>query len=258
MVTDEIQVRLDEYHKWLRDSTQLRSAGDDWAEVTTPFLDRHNDCLQIYVRQEGTDYLLTDEGYVLGDLASCGVDIEHSPRRRQLLHRIVAGFGVELDGQALRTRCSATSFAQRKHGLLQAMLAVDDLSYLAGSTVTGVFAEDVGGWLRQHRIRATERIGVTGRSGLVHHFDFAILASEDAPERLVRAIRADRYPVELLIQAWQDTREIRPEDSELYAILNDSHRQHGVPAGYRTALETYGIQAVPWSERDSLVARLAA
>ena len=38
----EIQRLTDEYHVWLREKTILRSV-DDWVEITTPYLDRHND-----------------------------------------------------------------------------------------------------------------------------------------------------------------------------------------------------------------------
>lgn len=39
----EVQSLLDQYWIWLRDRTSLREIGD-WTEITTPYLDRHNDC----------------------------------------------------------------------------------------------------------------------------------------------------------------------------------------------------------------------
>ncbi len=38
----EIEELLEAYHSWLRDKTVLRQI-DDWVEITTPYLDRHND-----------------------------------------------------------------------------------------------------------------------------------------------------------------------------------------------------------------------
>jgi len=46
---DEIQVLLDKYLQWLKDKTVLRQV-NDWVEITTPYLDRHNDYLQMYAR----------------------------------------------------------------------------------------------------------------------------------------------------------------------------------------------------------------
>ena len=38
----DIQKLLDDYVAWLRDKTSLRQVAD-WVEITTPYLDRHND-----------------------------------------------------------------------------------------------------------------------------------------------------------------------------------------------------------------------
>ena len=46
-MTEEIQSLLDRYWGWLRDKTTIRQM-HDWVEITTPYLDRHNDRLQIY------------------------------------------------------------------------------------------------------------------------------------------------------------------------------------------------------------------
>lgn len=39
----EIKELLDNYSLWLRDKTTLRQIDENWVEITTPFLDRHND-----------------------------------------------------------------------------------------------------------------------------------------------------------------------------------------------------------------------
>jgi len=44
---NEIQGLVNEYARWLREKTQVRQV-DEWVEITTPYLDRHNDYLQIY------------------------------------------------------------------------------------------------------------------------------------------------------------------------------------------------------------------
>lgn len=56
---NEIQSLLDEYTRWLKEKTQVRQV-DEWVEITTPYLDRHNDYLQIYARRRNGNYVLTD------------------------------------------------------------------------------------------------------------------------------------------------------------------------------------------------------
>ena len=48
----EVQKLLDAYLAWLKDKTQLRQVAD-WVEITTPYLDRNNDYLQIYAQGAG-------------------------------------------------------------------------------------------------------------------------------------------------------------------------------------------------------------
>jgi hypothetical protein len=62
MILEQGRGLVESYLKWLRDRTALREAGD-WLEVTTPFLDRHNDYIQIFVQKNGDCYQLTDDGY---------------------------------------------------------------------------------------------------------------------------------------------------------------------------------------------------
>ena len=131
---DEVQSLLDGYWRWLRDQTSLREV-HDCVEITTPYLDRHNDFLQIYAKRHDDGFILTDDGYTVADLEQSGCTIDN-PMRNDLLKTIVSGFGVQISEatRELEVRASAGNFALRKHNLVQAMLAVSDLVYLASST----------------------------------------------------------------------------------------------------------------------------
>src|SRR5215213_7708892 len=79
-----------------------------------------------------------------------------------------------LDSDALVPRTSASNFAEHKHSLVQAMLAVNDLFYLAAPTVASLFREDVALWLDRNEVRYIPKIKLTGESGYDHLFDFVI------------------------------------------------------------------------------------
>jgi hypothetical protein len=89
---EEIKTLMDQYVAWLRSKTTLRQVAD-WIEITTPYLDRHNDYLQIYARRQNGNYILTDDGYVLDELELSGCKLE-SPKRLALLQMTLIGFGV--------------------------------------------------------------------------------------------------------------------------------------------------------------------
>jgi len=252
---EEIERLLDSYARWLRDNTALREL-EDWVEVTTPYLDRHNDHMQIYIRRDNGEFMLTDDGHVIGDLRTCGCELD-SPKRKELLQQALNGFGVQHEDDALVVRASAADFASRKHNLVQAMLAVDDLFCLAQPVVASLFVEDVTAWLDLHRVRYAPRVKLAGRSGFDHVFDFLIPKSERRPERLLRTItRPDRSHAESFAFAWVDTREVRPENACAYAFLNDSER--APQASVLDALRRYDIRPIPWSGREEVREELAA
>ena len=122
---DEIQSLLDGYSKWLGDRTKLRSVGD-CVEVTTPYLDRHNDSLQIYVKAISGGFVLSDDGYILDDLAMSGVEIAGA-RCEDLLEITLRKFGVIQNSRSLEVHANTSNFALQIHNLLQAMVAVNDL-----------------------------------------------------------------------------------------------------------------------------------
>ena len=253
---EDLRALLDEYQAWLHDNTPLREL-DDWVEITTPYVDRHNDCLQIYATRDGTGWMLSDDGFIITDLEMSGCALD-TPKRRALLNLTLAGFGVRREGgDALTVRTSPGSFAARKHSLLQAMLAVNDLFYLASPTVANLFAEDVAQWLDDSAVRYTPKLKFSGETGYDHLFDFVIPKSAVQPERMLQTITSPNRQTAINVAfACHDTRKARPKDSRTYAIVNDS--LGGIPAPVVDALDSYGVRPIAWSQRNQIRDELAA
>ena len=253
---EDIKNLLDEYTLWLKDKTVLKKVADDWVEITTPHLDRHNDCLQIYTRRDGNGYLLTDDGYIIDDLINSGCPLD-SPKRQELLKITLAGFGIQLENEQLLVHATPENFSLKKHSIIQAMLAVNDLFYLASPYVASLFHEDVDQWLNISEIRYTPNVKLTGKSGYDHMFDFVIPKSRNEPERILQAIsNPKKDTAEALVFKWLDTREARTADSKLYAFLNDSNVK--VSQSVVDALKSYDLQPILWSEREKSREELAA
>ena len=147
----EIDLLIDGYWRWLRDRSSIKQL-NDWTEITTPYLDRHNDYIQIYAHRNGKNHVLTDDGETLVDLEQTGCVID-SPKRQAILKSILNGFGVENDEGKLQVHATPENFAVRKHNLIQAILSVHDMFYLASPTVEALFFEDVAAWLEATDIR---------------------------------------------------------------------------------------------------------
>jgi hypothetical protein len=252
----EIEKLLNDYRNWLKDKTTLREVDGAWVEITTPYLDRHNDALQIYARRDDAGFVLSDDSYTIHDLEASGCNL-NTEKRQDLLKMTLNGFGVKLNNEALEVHATPENFPIRKHNLIQAMLAVNDLFYLAKPVVESLFFEDVIAWLDANDIRYTPRVKFPGISGYDQFFDFVIPKSRKQPERILQAITTPtREKAQSFIHAWNDTRPTRPPESKAYAVLNDAEQP--VSGGVIDAFRNYQIQPVLWSSRAEVVTELAA
>ena len=255
-VTQEIERLLQDYRAWLKDKTTLRELHGEWVEITTPYIDRHNDALQIYARADNGGYILTDDSHTIHDLEASGCHLQ-TEKRQDLLKMAVNGFGVKLQDEALQVHATTDNFALRKHSLIQAMLAVNDMFYLAKPMVESLFFEDVIAWLDANDIRYTPKVKLPGTSGYDHLFDFVIPKSSKQPERIVQAVtRPSKETALLFIHAWSETQPVRSPESKAYAVLNDADQP--VSGGVMEAFRYYKIKPVPFSLKIEVVRELAA
>ena len=253
---DEVRKLLDEHERWLRERTILRQIDTKLVEITTPYLDRHNDYLQIYAMRSNGGFLLTDDGYVLDDLEISGCSLD-SDKRQEILRTTLRAFGVERHDRSLQIHATENDFPRKKHCLVQAMLAVNDLFYLAGPTIKSLFYEDVLAWLDDRGVRYLADAVFKGKTGYDYKFHFAIPKSNRQPERYVQTVaHPAKSAVEHLVLQWVDTQDARPRGSRMYGLLNDQEQR--VPETVLEALDSYGIRAVLWSSRDKVVEELAA
>ena len=255
VIVSEIKELLDRYSKWLSARISIRQF-DEWVEITTPYLDRHNDYLQIYAKKKNGQIILSDDGYIIQDLIQSGFSLKSS-KRKSLLNTTLNGFGISLKDNTLTVTANKNNFASKKHNLIQSMLAVNDLFYLSEPFVESFFFEDVKTWMDENEIRYIQNVKFTGATGYDHVFQFAIPKSKSMPERILRAINTPRRDTaESFAWAWVDTRKIRPPDSIAYAILNDIDKP--LPDDMTEALLSYDINPAPWSQRDRYREKLAA
>ena len=253
----ECQKLIDAYVSWLRQGLSVEEVGEA-CELTTPFLDRHNDHLQVYATRRNGTIILSDDGYILSDLRTSGLEVD-TPKRKMVLDSVLKGMGVRAENNQLLVEASASNLGQRLHSLVQAMLAVNDMFVMAQPRVASFFFEDVRNFLDSHDIRYTARVKLAGKSGYDQSIDFLIPKSRTRPERILQAIAAPKKE-NIVAYLWtlSDTRAARVEesDAEAYAFLND--QEQAVGGDIVEALHAYNVTPAIWSQRDQYVDPLAA
>lgn len=253
----ECQKLIDAYVSWLRQGLSVEDLGEA-CELTTPFLDRHNDHLQIYATRKNGNILLSDDGYILSDLRTSGLEVD-TPKRKIVLESVLNGLGVRSEHGQLSVEASSSNLGQRLHSLVQAMLAINDMFVMGQFRVASFFFEDVRRFLDANDVRYTPRLKLAGKSGYDHGIDFLIPKSRKRPERIVQAIAAPKKD-NIFAYLWtlSDTRTARVEESEpeAYAFLNDQEQTIG--GDVLEALTAYRVVPAIWSQRDKYVAALVA
>ena len=247
----EIEKMLNSYILWLKDKTVLRDLGE-WSEITTPFLDRHNDQLQIYVKQENGYYVLSDDGYIINDLKVSGCDLDTS-KRKQILRTTLGGFGIHQNSDgSLTTKANKDNFGLKKNNLLQAMLAVNDMFVLAAPVTQSIFLEDISSWMDLRDVSYVTNVKFAGHSGFDHMFDFVLPRTRNKPEQFVQAINnPKRDSAETVAFRWQDIKDTRPQHASAYAFLNDSDKKPSTDVV--EAIRRYDITPILWSQREDFL-----
>ncbi len=254
MTRAECQKLVDAYLAWIRKGFSVENL-EDACELTTPFLDRHNDHLQIYAVKDNGKIVLSDDGYILADLRTSGLEMT-TAKRKAAMETVLNGLGVKFDDKRLFVEASQRNIGQRLHCLVQAMITINDMFVMAQPRVATFFWEDVRSFLDEHSVRYSPRVKLAGHSGFDHAIDFLIPKSARRPERLIQTINApSKNTIGTYLFALGDTREARGADSEAYAFLNDVDR----PAGGEMieALEAYDVNAALWSHREQYAEALA-
>ena len=115
------------YIEWLRQNISIKEINGMY-EITTPFLDRHNDHLQIYVKKSDGGLILTDNGQTITNLRLSGFEI--TPEKRQILNSNLKSFGIQLIDEELVAKTTPEDFPQKKHNLIQAILYISSCNIL--------------------------------------------------------------------------------------------------------------------------------
>lgn len=251
-----VESLIDQYMKWLRSRVEIKEVeGTGFIEITTPFLDRDNDRIQLYVKTvEDKKIRLSDGGDTLSELELIGVDTQRG-KRQQLIRTILLQNGVGLEGTEIYVITTYEHFPVAKNNLIRAILAINDLYFLAPKTAATAFKDDVEAFLEENEIRYSTGFGLIGRSGLYQPFHF-LIQSKKADIVLHAIGKPTRQWISLVMMAWDDVSALRGAGTIAFGILNDTGIS--VEESLIFALKNYSIQPFLWSKKHTLLEALKA
>lgn len=244
------------YIEWLNSKIGLRKVGE-WYEITTPFLNHHNDYIQIFAKRENSKILISDDGITIDELEMLGLNLERSEKRKIELSIILNSFGIKKDDKNdLFLYCNDNNFPESKHRFIQAILSVYDMYMLAEAKVESFFFEDVMKYFDDRNIRYTPNVQFIGRSNFPHQFEFSIPKSKQRPERIIKLLNTPRKDLVISsLFSFEDTQKNRPESKGII-IMNDKTIK--ISEEINDAVNQYNIMPIPWTNINNYVDELAA
>lgn len=248
----------DGYFKWLYDNTLQYNISENISRLTLPFLDRNNDCTEIFIKYENENYVVTDDGETLGELELLNFNLFSSKKRTAVFNRLLLAHGVnKSETGELFVSCSKEDLYQKVHMLTQCMIKISDLFYTAKTSLPSLFIEDVQAYLDEKEIRYSQNVSFPGISGLTTNYDFLIPKSKNAPERIMKVVNnIDQQQTNSILFLWNDTNQARKGySSVLYVFLEDSNKK--IPSTVTTSMNNYHVVPVKWSKREDFTADLS-
>jgi hypothetical protein len=250
---NKCQAIIDSYVQWLKGEMTAIKTKEGLCEITTPFIDKNNDYIQVYMYEREGALVFTDGGYSLSELETSGIDLV--ARKQEIFDEILRSFGVTLEGRQLTVVTSLEEAPQRKHDLVQAMLAINDMYVLARPSTVKFFKQEVENYFEENGIRYSANVRLIGKSGYSQPFDFIIPRFQKKPERVIKALaHPDKNTASSYMWQVSDVRNARREELEALAVMNDI--DFPVKPEIDQAFKQYLIVPFRWSQRENLVSTL--
>lgn len=126
-----MQEIINNYLDWFKASTiitPIESADKETVKVSTMFLDSHNDGIEFYIQKIDDNYIaLTDDGWYLQDLESCGLDLNSSRITEQInWYRNFLNFDI-VEGEIASVVRLDENISSKIHAYIQALILITAL-----------------------------------------------------------------------------------------------------------------------------------
>lgn len=251
-MTDWFEDSISKYYKWLKEKTVAKQDEQSgWVAVSTPFLGLFNDPIEIYMKMEGDNILLSDDGATLSNLELSGASVTRSPKRKEWMEFILLNYGVNIENGELFVKANSQDFPQKKHNLICAISEITDMDITAKHMVSSLFREDVKMLLDEQEIIYTPQFITKGTTGIEFTFDFQIAGKEK--ELVLKSFNSlNKINVPNFLFSLDDIKPVRERTSgkqlQSLAIINDVEKD--IKPEFVHALQSKNTDIFYWSERN--------
>jgi hypothetical protein len=219
--------------------------------IVTPYLYPDNDLVEVFVEEiSGGRIRVTDLGETLRHLASQGIDVLNTPKRRFMFEQIANRLHVTIAGSRLEKEGESKDLGIVLLDVAATSCGVAGLAYTSKAYEPAEFPEEVSSFLRDNKIEHEQHPRIKGMSGKDYRVSFRI-NGKVRPEILIEAMSPAQVAgmsavVNRVVREWVDI----DGDRRKVCLLND------LDFHWRTEdiniLEKYSA-IHRWSEKDMFI-----
>jgi hypothetical protein len=220
--------------------------------IVTPYLYPDHDFIEVFVKDKGSQVVVSDLGETLRHLDTTGMDVRGTPGLRFAAERIAGGLGVKLEGGVLVKRGSIEDVGRITFDLLSAVKLVSSLVFGNRAYEPLGFDDQVADFFEVHGIEAKRKSTVVGNSGTTYSVSFRVQSGKG--ESLLQTVSPKsqggiRGAVNATYRMWADANKDYP--NRKYSLLNDD----GLTFRKEDLTLLKSVSHVHyWTERAALVA----
>jgi len=118
---------INDYFNLLKKEMDTALISEDLFVITTPFLDKHNDLIDVYVKLLPDEkVIITDKGETFNNLKQDGIVIGDE-NFMEKIDFVIYGLSISIDNDELILHANTTNFAQKFHNFIQTIIKIDSL-----------------------------------------------------------------------------------------------------------------------------------
>jgi|SRR6185437_4980207 len=253
MKTTWLEQLLDEYYAFLKGRTKIiDKTGTNWHVISTPFIGLFNDTIELYVKKQDNKILLSDDSITIKNLNLSGASIARSPKRKEILDKILLNYGLRLKENEIITEATEQSFVQKKFSFISAISEINDMYMLDNHSVSSVFKEEVQNYFNEQNIIYTPSFIARGTTGLEFNFDFQIAGHTQ--EIVIKSFTTlNKLNVPSFLFSWEDIKPARERvtNKKITALALINNEDKEIKDEFLEAFAIKNANFLLWSERNS-------
>ncbi len=195
------------YIEHLRQGFACVPASHGRMRVITPYLYPDHDLIELFVRERGSQVVVSDLGETLRRLEGCGMSVLDSPPRLFQVRSLLDGLGLDLQRGIIAKSGEHVDVGSLMFDVLAGCKAVADLIYTSRAFAAANFVDEVASFFGERALRCERKVHLAGISGSRYTADLRVTgASQSATIAAVSPTRPGgvRQRVNNVFRMWSD------------------------------------------------------